>query len=170
MKGIYSGPKPTDHQQSSRQDMMFTHFCKPQLRPGLVFVPNVAYHLHVKCLLATFHISRWKGRWWRYNKPTRLTAVWVTDWIFLRTPGYISSLLCGQKMRLFLATKTCISFQTPTKWILCLNLSSAWTQQDRNRIFNITKHLYWRLGCQPTIKWTRAKHNLLGEVIIYQNW
>lgn len=55
-----------------------SHFCRPQIRPGLILVPNVSCHAHITCLLADFSISRWAGRGRIITANKAAGAVWVT--------------------------------------------------------------------------------------------
>ena len=36
------------------------NFCQPRIGPRLIFAPNVAYRVPSECLLADFHMSRWR--------------------------------------------------------------------------------------------------------------
>lgn len=80
-------------------------------------VPSVAYHIHIIWLSAACHNSMWRGRRWRYYKPTALPhqapGIHSRHWIFLRTPGDISiSVLwwpkLGTSQSLIAATKTSV--------------------------------------------------------------
>ena len=44
-------PTNTHSVQSPGYNVSGLGFCKPQIRPSLTFAPNLAYHIHIICLL-----------------------------------------------------------------------------------------------------------------------
>ena len=119
----------------SCQDIMLTNHTYGQ---GLTFVPNVAYHAHTNCLLATFHIrgrgdGGWQPRWLR-----------VTPQDIIKGSGDIFRSFCGNQNQLFFTGSILLCdhadqnrhFEpdhfvslTLNKWFTCVNLTRPQAQR-----------------------------------------
>lgn len=117
--------RPSQQDNTLAVNVSANHRYRCVISTIMTFEWNVSYHLYITCLLPAFHIRR-RSYWW---------------------PGWAEGCLWGPKQQ-FEPDRDV--FLTLTKWLLCLNLNSAYNQHCDSRITDKSFNLYHQKHKLPT--------------------